>query len=78
MKIDEPASTTLRLQIATNTDNATWNYVGPDGTNASYFDNPGAINLAQISGQYFRYKAYFAGNGLVTPTLFDATVNYSP
>ncbi len=76
--VNEPASTTLRLQIATNTDDATWNYVGPDGTNGTYFDLPGAINLTQISGQFFRYKAYLTGNGVVTPTLFDATINYSP
>lgn len=74
--IVKPLNTNLRFQIAT--DNAVWTYVGPDGTDASYFDTPTAINLAQISSQYFRYKAYFTGNGLVTPVLYDATVNYSP
>lgn len=73
-----PINTSLRLQIATNTDNATWNYVGPDGTNGTFFDTAAAINLGQVSGRYFRYKAYFAGDGLSTPILYDATVNYSP
>lgn len=78
MTTAKPASTTLRLQIASNNDNTTWNYVGPDGTNGTYFDPGGALNLSQVQGQYFRYKAFFTGNGVVTPVLYDATVNYSP
>ncbi len=78
MTTTKPSGTTLRLQIATNNDNTTWNYVGPDGTSGTYFDPGGALNLAQIQGQYFRYKAYFTGNGIATPVLYDATVNYSP
>ena len=78
MTVNEPALTNIRLQIAVNNDNATWNYVGPDGTATTYFDNLGAIHLSQVNGRYFRYKAYLTSNGLVTPALLDATVNYSP
>lgn len=75
---NKPAGTTLRLQIATNSDNSTWNFVGPDGTSASFFNNSSEINLNNVSETYLRYRAYFTSSGSVTPTLFDVTVNYSP
>ena len=37
-----PAGASLRFQIATNTDNQTWNFVGPDGTSNTFYENPGA------------------------------------
>ncbi|MDP2720632.1 MAG: hypothetical protein Q8O75_01700 [bacterium] len=77
MTTNKPPSTNLRLQIATNTDASTWNFVGPDGTSSSYFDLPDAIPLNQIANRYFRFKAFLYGDGSATPTLFDATVNYS-
>ncbi len=73
-----PANTSLRFQVASNSDNVTWNYAGPDGSSATYFDTPGPVSLAQVSGRYFRYKGYFTGNGQITPVLYDATLNYSP
>lgn len=74
----KPANTTIRLQVAVNNDNSTWNYLGPDGTAASYFDPDGAVDLGQTSGQYLKFKAFLTGNGSVTPILNDVTVNYSP
>jgi hypothetical protein len=74
----QPSGTTIRLQIATNTDNSTWNYVGPDGTNGSYFTADGAIPLNTVDGRYIRYKAFLTGDGSATPTLSDITITYSP
>lgn len=76
--ITEPASTNINFQIAVNNDNATWNYVGPDGTAATFFESPGAIPLSSNTARYIRYKAYFTGTGLVTPVLNSTGVNYSP
>jgi len=73
----QPASTSVKIQIATNTDNATWNFVGPDGTAATYYTSASSIPYGTI-GRYFRYKAFFTGTTSATPILQDFTVNYSP
>lgn len=73
----QPASTSIRFQIAVNNDNATWNYVGPDGTAATYYTAPGALPYATV-GRYFRYKATFTATTAATPILQDITCNYSP
>lgn len=76
-----PGVTNVEFQIATNTDNATWNFVGPDGTAATRFTNPlgESIPINATSGRYLRYKAYFTTlNNQVTPTIFSVSVNYSP
>ncbi len=67
----------IRFQVAVNNDGKTWNYVGPDGTSLTYFDD-------FIDGELFkgydllRYRAYFttsyAGN---TPKLYDVSVSYT-
>lgn len=74
-----PDGTELKFQIAINSDNSSWNFVGPDGSSSSYFtpDSNKSIYLANISGQYFKYKAYFAtSSGDITPVLESFSVNY--
>jgi len=73
-----PAGTDVQLQIAVNDDNATWNYVGPDGTNGTSYTNPGAVPLVAGVGRYARYKAIFSGDGSATVDLSDVTVGYTP
>lgn len=75
--ISEPAGTDVRFQIATNNDNATWNYVGPDGTAGSYYSVPGAVRL-NTAGRYIRYRATLTGPTTATPVLSDISINYSP
>lgn len=76
--ISQPSSTTVAFQIATNNDNATWNYVGPDGTAATSYSNPGGIPLVDANARYFRYKATLtATNTSNVPVISDVTVNYS-
>ena len=85
------ASTTLQYRVAATLPvngscaNATYTYVGPDGTAGTYFPSTGgAIPLSGISGfqnpaQCVRYKAYLSTTDFnVTPTLLDASINYSP
>lgn len=72
-----PGGTNLRFQVAANTDNATWNFIGPDGTNATFYDTNDPLRLG-TEGQYARLKAFFSGPGSSTPTLNDFSVNYSP
>ncbi len=76
--------TTVTFQIRTgstegNLTGATW--VGPDGTNATYYEtsrtqimvDPGATGT-----QYFQFKAYLTSNEINTPDIESVTVNYSP
>jgi len=59
----------ILFQLASNNDNSTWNYVGPDGTGFSYYDNNAQIsNLS--SGRYLRYKVFMKTDDEdETPTL---------
>lgn len=71
-------ATALRFQIATNTDNTTWNYVGPDGTSATYYTTPGTnIHSSHDNDQYIRYKAYLSTTDTAfTPILTSIGINY--
>ncbi len=74
----QPVGTSIELQVASNNDNATWNYVGPDGTSSSYYTSPGPVPISAASDRYIRFKATLAGNGSNTPILDDVTLTYSP
>ncbi|MEK7080502.1 MAG: prepilin-type N-terminal cleavage/methylation domain-containing protein [Patescibacteria group bacterium] len=74
----EDQVTNIKFQIATNNDNTTWNFAGPDGTANSYYEVPGTtINSANNNMRYIRYKAYLATNdSQKTPMLSNVSVNY--
>lgn len=69
----------IRFQMAMNNDNATWSYVGPDGTSGTYFSNGGTSFPAALSGyRYLRYKTFLAtGDTSVSPSLDSVTFTYS-
>jgi len=72
------ASTTVKFQVATNNDDLTWNFVGPDGTASTYYTTPGTtINSAQSNARYLRYEAYLSTvSTSTTPVVSNVTVNY--
>ena len=73
-----PANTTLRYQVAASGNlGGTFNFVGPDGTAATFFAS--GASLAQFNGvRFLKTKAFFATtDSSVTPTLNDATVCYN-
>lgn len=72
-----PTGSTVQLQVATNSDNATWNYVGPDGTASTYYTSAGQVTLAATTGRYFRVKAFLTSTGTNTPSLLDFSVGYT-
>lgn len=87
----KPPATDIKFQIAVVDDaggscaGAVFNYVGPDGTPATFFTNPEALFLDddgagfENPGRCFRYKAFLSTNDSFTsPVLNDFTVNYSP
>ena len=74
-----PANTTLRFQAAgSNSQFGPFNFVGPDGTAATFYTTSGGA-LTQFNGdRYLKYHAYLSTtNNAVTPTLNDATVCYA-
>jgi len=67
----------VRFQVAANNDNATWSYVGPDGTGASYFTAPGALPAALNGNRYFRYRAELkTDDESTTPSVTDVSVAF--
>ncbi len=88
---DAPANTTLQYQIALadpvagSCAGAQFTFVGPDGTNSSYFATSSAIPLDDDGSGYenpaqcLRYRAYLSTtNYYVSPVLRDVLFNYSP
>lgn len=78
---DQPSQTgnnSLKFQIATNNDNTTWNFKGPDGTTNTYYTTPGTtINSVHDQDQYLRYKAFFSTNNTrYTPNLSEVSFTY--
>jgi uncharacterized repeat protein (TIGR01451 family) len=74
-----PANTALRFQVAgSNAASGPFNFVGPDGTVATFFTTSGA-SLSQFDGnRYLKYKAYLSTtDNVVTPTLNDVAVCFT-
>jgi len=73
----DPADT-VEFQVATNNDNATWNYIGPDGTSGTYYTTPGgSISSANDNNRYVRYRAFLSTtNNTKNPTITSVGVNY--
>jgi hypothetical protein len=79
----QPANTTLEFQVAANNDNATWNFVGPDGTPNTYFTTSSTLPISLAGNRYLRYEVFMnTQDPSVTPQLnsvsFDFTANCVP
>lgn len=73
------AATTLKFQLASSNDPAgPWNYIGPDGTDETFYTVPGsAIHASHNSDQYIRYKVFLSTTDTKhTPILTTIKVNY--
>jgi len=72
------ASSTL-FQIATNNDNATWNFVGPDGTANTFYDGgSGSISPVHDNTEFLRYKAYLqTSNAAYTPNVSGISITFT-
>ena len=78
-QIAEAGVSSVKFQVAANNDNAAWNFLGPDGTNNSFYDASGAGLLAALdNNQYLRYKAILAtADERYSPTLSSAAIGYT-
>jgi len=79
----QPPNTTLEFQVAANNDNATWNFVGPDGTPSTYFMASSTLPASLAGHRYFRYEVFMnTQDPINTPQLtgvtFDFTANCVP
>jgi hypothetical protein len=79
---DQPAAagtSSVLLQIATNNDNTTWNFSGPDGTADSYYSAADTnINSVNNNHRYLRYKIYLAtASSTFTPDVGEVNFTFS-
>jgi photosystem II stability/assembly factor-like uncharacterized protein len=70
----------VRLQVAANNDNATWVYLGPDGTEGTYYTATDTPLAAALGGnRYLRYRLYLSTeDDAATPRIEDLYFNYTP
>jgi hypothetical protein len=63
--------------VAANNNNATWSFIGPDGTDATYFTNSGTAMPPGIAGnRYFRYKVFLSTDDPGTsPTIHKVSID---
>jgi len=74
---DKPANTDILFQIATNDNNATWNFLGPDGTTSTYYNiSATAIFSGASNHRYLRYRLLLTSDGQKTPRLDEIRINY--
>lgn len=79
---DQPTQTgigSVRFQIATNNDNATWEYLGPDGTDATYYTLANQnISSVHNGDRYVRYRLFLATEDTAyTPSVSDVSFTFS-
>ena len=82
-----PPNARLKFYIATNKDNAAWNFLGPDGTSSDpennyyqYDPNGQDINSVHNGDRFIKYRVVFKSdtvNPLDNPELYDVTVAYA-
>lgn len=71
-------SESLKFQIATNNDQDTWDFLGPDGTGGTYYVNSSAtINSVHGGNRYLRYKVFLkTDHENFTSELQDVTIEF--
>lgn len=75
----QSGSNSLKIQIASNNDNSTWNFVGPDGTANSYYTvSDTKLYFGHNGNRYLRYKIILrTENQNYTPGLQDITLYFN-
>ncbi len=75
----QSGSSSVNFQIATNNDNATWSFVGPDGTTSSYYTPSNQnIDATHNGDRYLRYRLYLSTLDTdYTPSISDISFTYS-
>lgn len=69
----------VKFQVASNNDNLTWNFVGPDGTSSSYY-TLGNQTLSSVhnNNRYIRIRTFLSTeNNAVSPNISDVSFTYT-
>lgn len=67
----------IKFQVASNNDNASWNFIGPDGTENSFYTASSTLHANMSGKRYVRYKTYLTtANETVTPVLRDVSITF--
>jgi len=70
-------STEIKFQIATNNDNSTWNFLGPDGTDQTFYTVSGSTISNLQHNRYIKYKVFLSTtDDSKTPVLTGVNINY--
>ncbi len=80
--ITQPQETgdySVKVQLATNNDNITWNFVGPDNTGSSFYTSLDQnINSIHDGDRYVRYRVYLSTEDEnYTPDISDISITYT-
>ena len=79
---DEPLDTDIKFQVASSDDiNGPWSFLGPDGTNSTYY-NDGTGELINImehnNNRYMRYTLFLTSDSeLEVPILEEVIISYT-
>ncbi|MFH1533752.1 MAG: prepilin-type N-terminal cleavage/methylation domain-containing protein [Nitrospirota bacterium] len=81
---EEVPSASVKFQLRTadsaeNIETATW--VGSDGTNDTYYENPRTVitlDPGRTGVRYFQYKVFIDSDGITGPTVESVRVNFTP
>ncbi len=79
---DQPPATgptSVKMQVATNNDTTTWNFLGPDGTAGSYYTSASSyLNSVHDNDRFLRYKLYLeTASSTLTPNISDVSFTFS-
>ena len=69
----------VKFQIATNNDNATWDFIGPDGTASTYYTASNeTINPIHNNTRYLRYRLFLSAVDVAfTPLVSDTAISFT-
>lgn len=79
---DQPAGAgpdPVRIQVASNDNNTTWNFVGPDGTPGTYYTtHDRTLNPLHANDRYIRYRIeLLTADVNVTPNISDIAISFA-
>lgn len=79
---DQPALSgvdSVRFQIATNNDTETWNFLGPDGTDQTFYTTSDTnISAVHNNSQFLRYKLYLSTDDTsISPNISNVSFTYT-
>ncbi len=75
----EVGTDSIKFQLATNNDNTSWNFIGPDGTSSTFYTlGNQTINSIHNGDQYLRYKVFLHTDDTnFTPNLSDLSITFT-